>query len=107
MGRRKDVGAAPGDHSHSRSWREVASLEPDLIVVALCGFGLERAVAEWKGFLTGGSEEADHARRLDVPVWAMDGNAFTSRPGPRTVDGAELIQRALLGQETPGLVRLG
>lgn len=102
-----DVGAAPGDHSHPRRWQEAATLAPDMIVVALCGFGLERAVAEWKQFLTGGSAEAAIARGLDAPVWALDGNAYTSRPGPRAVDGAELIQRALLGSGTPGLRRLG
>lgn len=102
-----DVGAAPGDHSHAGSWGEVSSLAPDLLVVALCGFGLERAVAEWRRFLGSDSEEAQSARMLDVPVWALDGNAYTSRPGPRVVDGVELIHQALSGTEVPGLVRLG
>ena len=46
-------------------------------------------------------------RRLltDVPAWVMDGNAHTSRPGPRLVDGAERLQSAMLGQEMDGLVR--
>lgn len=101
-----DVGAAPGEHSHPRSWREVAGFAPDLIVVALCGFGLERAVAEWRRFLAGGSEEAAWAGRLDAPIWAIDGNAYTSRPGPRTVDGAELLQQAIVEREASGLVRL-
>jgi len=102
----EDLGAAPGDHSHPRRWREVGSLVPDLIVVALCGFGLERAVQEWNSFLMSGTSEAASARGLDLPVWVIDGNACTSRPGPRVVDGAELIQRALSGTEGAGLVRI-
>ena len=102
----EDLGAAPGDHSRPRSWREVGSLGPDLLVVALCGFDLERAVKEWNSFHMSGSSDAASARRLNLPVWVIDGNAYTSRPGPRVVDGAELIQRALSGTEGAGLVRI-
>jgi hypothetical protein len=35
----------------------------------------------------------------------MDGNAYTSRSGPRIVDGAELLQGALQGREAGGMVR--
>lgn len=94
----RDVGASPGDHSYPRSWEEIATLAPDVIVVALCGFGLDRAVEEWKRF--------PHARQPGAPVWAIDGNAYTSRPGPRVVDGAGLIQQALLGIESEKVVRV-
>lgn len=101
-----DVGSAPGDHSHPRRWRDVITLAPEAIVLALCGFDLRRAIREWRGFLAGGTEAAAVARGLGAPVWAIDGNAYTSRPGPRAVEGTELIRRALLGCETPGVVRL-
>jgi hypothetical protein len=38
-----------------------------------------------------------------VPVWLLDGNAYTSRPGPRVVDGAERLRSALAGRSLPGL----
>ena len=101
-----DVGASPGEHSHPRSWQEIAPLTPDVIVVALCGFGLDRAVSEWRRFLSGDSESAAIARRLEVPIRAIDGNAYTSRAGPRVVDGAALIQHAVLGLESEAVVRL-
>ena len=41
-----DVGAAPGGHSARRQWHELNELRPDLMVVMLCGFGLERSLAE-------------------------------------------------------------
>jgi hypothetical protein len=40
-----------------------------------------------------------------APVWALDGNSYTSRPGPRLAEAAERIQSAILGREAGGLVR--
>ncbi len=40
-----------------------------------------------------------------VPTWVLDGNAYTSRPGPRVVDGAELLHAAIHGHDAPGLSR--
>jgi iron complex transport system substrate-binding protein len=96
----RDVGAVPGSHSARCEWREVADLRPDLILILLCGFGVERSRAELE---TVGPE----ARAvLDAaPVWILDGNAYTSRPGPRLVDGAERIAAAIRGREMPGLSR--
>jgi iron complex transport system substrate-binding protein len=60
-------------------------------VVMLCGFDIERAEAEL------GSLQDPEALELlrKVPVSIIDGNAYTSRPGPRVVDGAQRIQWAL------------
>ncbi|HEU5305656.1 MAG TPA: ABC transporter substrate-binding protein [Gemmatimonadales bacterium] len=97
----EDVGAAPGSHSALHDWRELSRLEPDLVVVMLCGFGLDRARAEL--------ESLDHRAALDllrrVPVWIIDGNAYTSRPGPRVVDGAARIRSAMQGREDQGVER--
>ena len=50
--------------------------------------------------------DADALRALgSAPVWLLDGNAYTSRPGPRVVDGAERLQSAMRGVERPGLAR--
>lgn len=102
----RDVGAEPGTHSARSSWEHVAALEPELILLALCGFGLKRAVAEWRRFVAGNSAEARWATALAAPVWALDGNAYTSRPGPRVVRGAELIALAIEGRVDAGLVQL-
>ncbi len=42
----QDVGAAAGGHSARREWPELASLEPDVVIVMLCGFGVERSLRE-------------------------------------------------------------
>jgi len=102
----RDVGAAPGVHSVQSSWREVLALAPDLAVLALCGFGLERALSEWRLFVESDSAEARTARDFRGPIWALDGNSYTSRPGPRVVEGAEILAHAIRGREVAGLVRL-
>lgn len=94
-----DVGATPGSHSTLRTWQEVASLNPDLIIVMLCGFSLDRSRAELE--LLSSAEAIEQLR--GQPTWILDGNAYTSRAGPRVADGAELIQLALSGCAAPGL----
>jgi iron complex transport system substrate-binding protein len=96
-----DVGAAPGSHSARREWPDVVGLRPDLIVVMLCGFGVDRSLAE----LSALADPAALEVLGSVPTWVMDANAYTSRSGPRIVDGAELLAGAFLGQEEPDIAR--
>jgi iron complex transport system substrate-binding protein len=97
----RDVGARPGEHSAVHSWQHVAELDPAIILVMLCGFGVQRALRDLDGLT-----DPTALRLLDrVPVWVLDGNAYTSRPGPRVVDGAERIQAALQDREISGLCR--
>lgn len=93
-----DVGAAAGSHSARREWSDLFGLRPDLFVIMLCGFGVERALAE----LSALDSPAARSVLESAPVWIIDGNAYTSRPGPRVVDGAELLQGAFEGREARG-----
>jgi len=97
----QDVGARPGSHSVRRQWRELSTLRPDHILVMLCGFGIERTRAELTSLQD--SEALELLRQ--VPVWIIDGNAYTSRPGPRVVDGAQRIQSALAGRPSRDVQR--
>jgi iron complex transport system substrate-binding protein len=96
-----DVGAEPGSHSARREWHEVRSRSPDLILVMLCGFGVERARREIAALRDTEALELFHR----TPTWILDGNAYTSRSGPRVVDGAERIQEAFFGRTVSGLAR--
>lgn len=96
-----DVGATPGQHSRVVPWGEMRHLAPDVILVMLCGFSLARAREELDRI----SDPEALALLASAPVWLLDGNAYSSRPGPRLVDAAELIQRALLGVEHHGVER--
>ncbi|MEP7227170.1 MAG: cobalamin-binding protein [Gemmatimonadales bacterium] len=96
-----DVGAQAGSHSARREWGELSGLEPDHVVVMLCGFGVERARTELRSLQH--FEALELLRR--VPVSIIDGNAYTSRPGPRVVDGAQRIKSALAGRASRDVER--
>jgi iron complex transport system substrate-binding protein len=88
----EDVGGIPGARSVTRSWRDLSALAPDLVVVALCGFDVERARRELALI-----KDRDARTLLDGRVEFLDGNAYTSRPGPRLVDAASILARLIHG----------
>jgi iron complex transport system substrate-binding protein len=84
--------ANPGANSQRLEWAAIAQAGPEAMIVAPCGFDLaktRRAVAELDAVETWRSLAAQRAGR----VLALDGNAYLSRPGPRLVDAAEIVQR--------------
>jgi iron complex transport system substrate-binding protein len=87
----QDVGAAPGSHSMIREWHDVIALDPDLVFVALCGFDEARGNLELKRMSPGPARDWVKARRVVV----LDGNAYTSRPGPRLVEGITQMAAAI------------
>jgi iron complex transport system substrate-binding protein len=76
------VAARPGRRSEPLTWAEVAAAEPDLVIVAPCGYHLAGAVAQ---------AAAVTAALPGVPVWAIDADSLVVRPGPRLIDGVEAI----------------
>ncbi len=82
--------ADPGERSRPREWEEIRVYDPEVIVVAPCGFDLEQTAANLEDLteLEGWNElSAVEAGR----VWAMDGNHYLNRPGPRLVDTLEAL----------------
>lgn len=81
--------AQPGSRSLQTTWESVTESQPEVVVVAPCGFGLEQS-----------SEQARLVLNL-VPdtaeVWAIDADAVMVRPGPRLVDGVEALASLLHG----------
>ena len=88
----EDVGGVPGAPAVTRPWRELSALAPELVVVAPCGFDVERARREL-ALVTDQDARALFDRRVEF----LDGNAYTSRPGPRLVDAAEMLARLMHG----------
>lgn len=78
-----------GEKSYRVDWSDVVAAEPEVVVCAPCGFGLERSV-DLASELVAGGVLPDH-----VPVWAVDANASFARPGPRLVDGVEALAAIL------------
>jgi iron complex transport system substrate-binding protein len=87
-----DVGAAPGARSRPRSWRELAGLAPDLVVIAPCGFDVARARHEYETVT-----DPDASVLFRGRVGFLDGGAYTSRPGPRLADAATLLAGMMHG----------
>jgi iron complex transport system substrate-binding protein len=79
-------------------WDEIAAEKIDVTVFSPCGFDLAGAVEQAHAFL-----QRPETSRLGRIV-AVDANAFFSRPGPRVVDGVELLAD-LLHPERPGIPR--
>lgn len=94
-----DVGATTGTRSVARPWEQIAALEPSHVLVMLCGFDVSRARIELQAV----SDPGARATLASATVWILDGNAYTSRAGPRVVNGAERIRAAFEGQPLEGL----
>jgi len=89
------VGPAAGTPSPYASWDEIRALRPDAVVVAPCGFDLERTRREAEPLL-------EALRSLAPRVLLLDGNAYVNRPGPRLVEAAEMLAAWLRGGTLPG-----
>jgi iron complex transport system substrate-binding protein len=97
-----DLFGLPGEPSETRSWEQVAAAKPDVVVCMPCGYDAERALEE------AGSYADELAEVGAGRVVAVDAAAYFSRPGPRLVDGLELMAHILhpdLVPEARGEVR--
>jgi iron complex transport system substrate-binding protein len=80
-----DVGGTAGEKSVEVPWERLAELDPDVVLVMPCGFyvGDARAQAE---------EHREQIATLGAErVFAVDAASSYSRPGPRLIDGTELL----------------
>src|SRR5436305_287208 len=85
----EDVLGFPGEHSEELPWMAIRAAQPDVVIVMPCGFDAEIA-----------HREAEmHREQLAAvgagEVVAVDAASYFSRPGPRVVDGLELLAHIL------------
>jgi iron complex transport system substrate-binding protein len=78
----------------------MVAAEPDVLLVMPCGFTLERTVEELRSRCPALPWDRLQAVR-DRRVFALDGNAHFSRPGPRLIDGLEILEIILSGDISP------
>jgi iron complex transport system substrate-binding protein len=90
-----DVLGRAGEPSEERRWDEVIAARPEVVVCMPCGYDAERALAEAEAYA--GELAAVGARG----VVAVDAAAYFSRPGPRLVDGLELLAHVLHPDRLP------
>ena len=90
-----DVLGLPGERSEQRSWEDVAAARPEVVVCMPCGYDAERSLEEAEAY-------ADELAELGARrVVAVDAAAYFSRPGPRLVDGLELLAHILHPDRVP------
>jgi iron complex transport system substrate-binding protein len=78
-----------GERSRTATWEEIEAARPEVVVVMPCGYDAARSAAEARAY---SSELAALGART---VMAVDAAAYFSRPGPRLVDGLELLAHVL------------
>jgi len=83
-----------GKHSDWMQWPELVAADPEVIVVAPCGYGLARCLEELP-LLQAKPGWAEISAVRNRRVYFADGNAYCNRPGPRLADTAELLAEML------------
>jgi iron complex transport system substrate-binding protein len=98
----EQVALAGGDHAFGRAGEKsltttaeaILEYAPEVVVLAPCGYYKEEVLASLAtARLPRGWGELPAVR--DGRVWAVDATSYFSRPGPRVVEGAEILSRIL------------
>lgn len=90
-----DPYASPGERSATATWRGLAAACPDVVVAMPCGLYAEQAAAEAR------AHDAELRSLGAERVIAVDAASSFSRPGPRLVDGVELLAHLLHPDRQP------
>jgi iron complex transport system substrate-binding protein len=84
------------------SWEQLAEWAPEVLAIMPCGFNLHDTMKQiWNVFGAHARSNSDSRRFFDLPaaknerVYAVDANSYFARPGPRVVEGAELLARLI------------
>ena len=79
-----------GEASTQTTWDAVSEVDPEMLLLMPCGFHLQETIDAWAATRRPpGYADLMAARRGQV--FALDGSAYFSRPGPRVIDGIELL----------------
>jgi len=83
-----------GKHSPWMSWQQLAGADPDVLLIAPCGFDLARTGQEMY-WMTGRPGWRDLRAVRNGCVYLADGNRYFNRPGPRVVETLEILVEIL------------
>jgi iron complex transport system substrate-binding protein len=96
----EEVIGRTGARSRTLAWAEVAAAQPEVVVLACCGFSVERTLEDLP--LVDARVEWDNLPAVrDGRAFVVDGSAYFSRPGPRLVDSLEILAHALHPHVSP------
>jgi len=82
-------------HKPSRQvdWNQIVSYNPEVLVVACCGFSVERTLQEISVLNRPEIQKCSAVKNGEVYI--VDGSSYFSRPGPRIVDSVEILATIL------------
>lgn len=92
---------AAGSKSKQLGWDEIEAADPDVVVVACCGFDLQRNYADVERLLSsndpsvGGKRFRNLRAVKDGRVFALDGNRYFARPAPSLAEGSAILARVI------------
>ena len=87
-------------------WQQVLDARPEFIVLALCGYGINRARSDYEILRRFSDFDSLPAARQGQ-IYLVDASAYFARPGPRIVDSAEILAGILHPEEFPEFVSRG
>jgi iron complex transport system substrate-binding protein len=98
-----------GGESVRISWQKLAEWAPEVLVMMPCGFNLQQTMKQvWQHFGPYSSfASEDRAAFFNLPavragrVYAVDANSYFARPGPRVVEGTELLAHLIHPEHFP------
>ena len=86
----KNVMSVSGTDSNFCSWDEIKKTNPEIIIMMPCGFGIKRTLEDIH-YLQNRKGWQELKAVKENKVFAVDGNQYFNRPGPRLVDSAEIL----------------
>ena len=89
-----------GSSTGPTPWETVVAANPEVILVIPCGFPVDQILREWDLF-SAREGFSDLTAARNGAVYAVDGNAYFNRPGPRLVDSAEIVAGILHPEKFP------
>ena len=102
----RDLLGRKHNHSAQVNWGEVIDGRPEIIVLALCGYDIDRARRDYKILRSfPGFDSLTAAQRGDI--YLVDASAYFARPGPRIVDSLEILAGILHPKEFCEFVSTG
>jgi iron complex transport system substrate-binding protein len=95
-----------GQASVQIDWREVLDARPEIVVLALCGYNIDRARRDYELLRSFPKLDSLPAARRGE-IYLVDASAYVARPGPRIVDSLEILAGILHPEEFPEFASRG
>jgi iron complex transport system substrate-binding protein len=92
----QDVFGRINEPSREISWDEVCAADPDFVILMPCGFSITRTVSEL-GSLCRATGDWSHRLASWPKTYVVDAGSYFSRPGPRLIDGLEMLAAIFSG----------